>query len=150
MKAKRPVALLMLSEILFLLAAFAVLMMLPLTKGAPLWQRIGAVGVACCALAAVYGGALLCHRARKQSVFTAETVKILGQASGALAAMGVLLIPLGLPLMNWLLAGLPEVHIALRAALPAFTALGLSLMVRTVQLLMRRAVSMQDENDLTV
>ena len=50
----------------------------------------------------------------------------------------------------YLLTGLPTISPVVQRLLMPFTLLTLAAMVRTVQVLMRRALNMQEENDLTV
>lgn len=97
--------------------------------------------------AAAFG---ICGRIRHSSAFSAKNEKALGRISLALCAAGCVTLLLGDDVMPWLLTGLPALHpIAERLLLP-FILLTLALMLRAVQVLMRRALTMQEESDLTV
>ena len=92
----------------------------------------------------------ICTAVKRHSAFSEITERALGRIVRALLVTSVLLIPLGWPLMGWLTLGLPELFWLVAALLPAFAGFTLTAMVRVVQLLLRRAVSMQTEADLTV
>ncbi len=111
------------------------------------------------ALCAGTGGCLLwlltefvgmCSRVRKMTAFTEANVRALGRMALALLLCGGFLLPLGKPLMDWLLLGLRGIRSPLWWLLPTFAAWTAALMVRAIQALMRRAVEMQTEADLTV
>ena len=93
---------------------------------------------------------MLCDRVRRNSSFTAKNAKALGRIVRALVVAGVLLLYFGQFVMDYLLCGLPEVVPVIRVGLPSFAVLTLALMIRAVQVLMRRALTMQEESDLTV
>ncbi len=93
---------------------------------------------------------LLCTRMKKASAFSAANGKALGRIAIALVLSGGVTLLLGDPLVLTLLATLPAVHPVVGRGLLPFTLLTLAAMVRAVQLLMRRALTMQEESDLTV
>lgn len=113
-------------------------------------QAVGALGVGCCLLLIEAEALLVCGRMKKASAFSAVNVKSLGRIVCALVVSGVLMLYLGQFVMAWLLTGLPEVSAVIRLFLPSFTLLTLALMLRTVQVLMRRAVELQEETALTI
>ncbi len=93
---------------------------------------------------------LMCSRVRKETAFTTANVKALGRIALAFFIGGVLLLPLGKPLMDWLLLGMRGVRSPIWWLLPPFVAWSAALLVRAIQVLMHRAVEMQTESDLTV
>lgn len=92
----------------------------------------------------------ICGRMKTASAFSAKNELALGRIAMALLIAGVLLLHFGQYVMDYLLFGLPEVGPVLRVGLPSFTVLTIALMLRAVQVLMRRALDMQEESDLTV
>lgn len=92
----------------------------------------------------------ICTTVKRHSAFSEMTVTALGRIVRALLVTSFLLIPLGWPVMDWLTYGLQEILWPVAALLPAFAAFTLTAMVRVVQLLLRRAVAMQEEAELTV
>lgn len=92
----------------------------------------------------------LCGRMKRASAFSPLNVAGLGRIAAALLVPGVISLLFGNAIVPFLLTGLPSVHPVVQALLLPFTLLTLSLMVRTVQVLMRRAVDMQEESDLTI
>lgn len=92
----------------------------------------------------------ICGWVRLATAFSEIVVRGLGRVLKGLLAAVVLLLPLGWTVMNFLMQGMAEMAWPVMALLPAFTALTLAAMVRAVQLLLRRAVDMQEEQDLTV
>ena len=92
----------------------------------------------------------VCGVVKRFSAFSPVTERSLGRIVRALGVMAAVLVPLGLPVMEWLTTGLPALFVPLAALLPAFAAVTLMAMVRVVQLLLRRAIELQDEADLTV
>ena len=93
---------------------------------------------------------LMCGRVKKETAFTAVNVRALGRIALAFCLGGVVLLPLGKPLMDWLLLGMRGFRSPIWWLLPAFAAWTAALLVRAIQVLMKRAVEMQTENDLTV
>lgn len=93
---------------------------------------------------------LMCGRVKKETAFTAANVRALGRIALAFCLGGVVLLPLGKPLMDWLLLGMRGFRSPVWWVLPAFVAWTAALMVRAIQVLLRRAVEMQTESDLTV
>ena len=93
---------------------------------------------------------LMCGRVRKETAFTAANVKSLGHIALAFFLGGVLLVVAGNPLMSWLLTGMRGVSSPVWGLLPSFAAWTAALLVRAIQVLMKRAVEMQTESDLTV
>lgn len=92
----------------------------------------------------------LCGRMKKASAFSPLNVAGLGRIALALLIAGVISLLFGDAIVPYLLTGLPAVHPTVQAFLLPFTLLTLALMARAVQVLMRRAVDMQEETDLTV
>ena len=92
----------------------------------------------------------ICTTVKRHSAFSEITEQALGRIVKALLVTSFLLIPLGWPLMGWLTLGLPEIFWLVAALLPAFAGFTVTAMVRVVQLLLRRAISMQTEAELTV
>ena len=90
-----------------------------------------------------------CGRLRTSSAFSDVNVRALGRVARVLTIAGAVSL-LGNSIVPWLLTGLPEIAPVIRYLLLPFTLLTLALMVRAVQVLMRRAVVMQEETDLTV
>lgn len=92
----------------------------------------------------------ICGRVRSSSAFSPPNVTSLGRIAAALLIAGVIALFFGDSIVPYLLTGLPPIHPTIQAFLLPFTLLTLALMVRAVQVLMRRAVDMQEETDLTV
>lgn len=92
----------------------------------------------------------ICGRTKKTSAFSKLNVSGLGRIVRALVMAGMLTLVLGDSIIPALLTGLPKVAPVVERLLLPFTLLTLALMVRAVQVLMRRAVEMQEETDLTV
>lgn len=90
-----------------------------------------------------------CGRLRKSSAFSEVNVRALGRVARMLCVAGAVSL-LGNSIVPYLLTDLPEIAPFIRYLLLPFTLLTLALMVRAVQVLMRRAVDMQEETDLTV
>lgn len=116
----------------------------------PLLVLVLSAGVGGCLLWLLTEFILVCGRVRKETAFTQKNVRALGRISLAFAVIGVLLLPLGKPLMDSLLLGLRGVRSPVWWLLPSFAAWAAALMIRAIQVLMRRAVDMQDEQDLTI
>lgn len=113
-------------------------------------QFVAALVIGVCVLLVLVHIFRICTAVKRHSAFSQITERALGRIVRALLVTSVLLIPLGWPLMGWLTLGLPELFWPVAALLPAFAAFTLTAMVRAVQLLLRRAVSMQEEAELTV
>lgn len=92
----------------------------------------------------------ICGWVRLTTAFSAIVVQGLGRIWKGLLISAALLLPLGYTLMELLTLGMAPLWWPVMALLPAFTVLTLAAMVRAVQLLLRRAVDMQEEQDLTV
>lgn len=92
----------------------------------------------------------ICGRVKTSSAFSETNVTSLGRIVKALTIAGSLTLLLGNSIIPYLLTGLPTISPAVEYLLLPFTLLTLALMARAVQVLMRRAVDMQDETDLTI
>ena len=92
----------------------------------------------------------VCGRVRKASAFCQKNEKGLGHIALALCIAGMISLLFGDSVMPFLLSGLPGVSPVVERLLLPFMLLTLAGMLRAVQLLMRRALTMQTENDLTV
>lgn len=119
-------------------------------NGGWLLRLLPEAGVGGCLLWLLAEFVLMCGRVKKGTAFTAKNVHGLGRMALAFAIGGALLIPLGKPLMDWLTLGMRDFHSPLLWPLPTFAAWAAALMVRAIQVLMRRAVELQTEQDLTV
>ena len=92
----------------------------------------------------------ICGRVKKASAFSAKNEKALGRITTALCIAGCLALLFGDAIFPWLLTGLPAISPIVERLLLPFILLTLALMIRAVQVLMRRALDMQEESDLTV
>lgn len=92
----------------------------------------------------------ICRRVKKASAFSTKNEKALGRITTALCIAGCLALLFGDAIFPWLLTGLPAISPIVERLLLPFILLTLALMIRTVQVLMRRALDMQEESDLTV
>ena len=92
----------------------------------------------------------VCGRVKKSSAFSEKNEKALGRIAAALGIAGGVSLLFGDAIIPWLLTGLPAISPIVERLLLPFMLLTLAAMVRTVQVLMRRAQRMQTENDLTV
>ncbi len=92
----------------------------------------------------------ICGRVKRASAFSRSNEKALGRVALALLLAGASCLPAGDPIMPQLLSGLAPVHPAAERALLPFMLVTVAAMIRAVQLLMRRALTLQEENDLTV
>lgn len=92
----------------------------------------------------------VCGRVKKASAFSEKNVDALGRIVKALAIAGVLTLLFGDSLVPFLLQGLPAISPVVERLLLPFMLLVIALMIRAVQVLMRRALTMQEETDLTV
>lgn len=111
---------------------------------------LGGVGTVACLTWMLMEFVLMCGRVRRSTAFTAVNVRALGRIALALFIAGGLLLPVGAPLMDWLLLGLRGAGMTLAQLLPTLLAWTAALMARAVQVLMRRAVEMQCEQELTI
>lgn len=107
-----------------------------------------ALGV--CLICAEMEGLGVISRMKKASAISEKNEASLGRASIALGFGCVITLLFGDSIIPYLLMGLPAVHPLVERLLLPFILLGLGLMLRAVQVLMHRALSMQEENDLTV
>lgn len=108
------------------------------------------IALCCCLAYAEFEAFRLCGRMRRASAFSAANVSGLGRIMAALSLAGGVSLICGDPLIPFLLAGLADISPIVTRLLLPFTLLTLALMLRAVQVLMRRAVDMQEESDLTV
>lgn len=92
----------------------------------------------------------LCGRMKQSSAFSPLNVAGLGRITIALGIAGLVSLLFGDAIVPFLLTGLPPIHPTVQAFLLPFTLLTLALMARAVQVLMRRAVDMQEETELTI
>lgn len=113
-------------------------------------QLLGCVGTGVCLVWLLLEFVLMCARVRTGTAFTIANVKALGRMALAFAIGGVLLLAAGWPLMDLLLLGMRGVSSPVWGLLPSFVACAAALMVRAIQVLMKRAEAMQTESDLTV
>jgi len=118
-------------------------------------QYLCALGAGACLMWLLAEFVSMCGRVRKETAFTAENVKALGRIALAFLIGGGLLLAAGELLMTMLLIGMRGFFYEgsvpfLWYLLPAFAAWTAALLVRAIQVLMKRAVDMQTESDLTV
>ena len=107
-----------------------------------------AMGICCfCAEMEAIG---IFGRMKKASAFSERNSSALGRIAVALAIAGMVALLFGNSLVPFLLQGLPAVSPVVERLLLPFMLLVIALMVRAVQVLMRRALTMQTETDLTV
>lgn len=92
----------------------------------------------------------VCGRVKKASAFSAANEKALGHIAKALCIAGAIALIFGSSLFPVLLSGLPAISPIVEHLLLPFILLTLALMIRAVQVLMRRALDMQEESDLTI
>ncbi len=92
----------------------------------------------------------LCERMKHASAFSDRNVRALGRIAAVLMIGGLTALLFGNYATAMALGGLPTVHPAVEHLLLPFILLTVAAMVRAVQLLMRHALTMQEENDLTV
>lgn len=153
-RQNRPNGLLTLAQVMGAAAIAVMAIAIMLTLGAAMTENrlqslclAGAMGCALWLLAEFIG---LCGRVKRATAFTPANVHALGRISLAFALAGALLIPAGGMAMAALTADIPGAYHPLMAAFPTFAALTAALLVRAVQLLLRRAADMQTEQDLTI
>ena len=165
MKApKRPVGLMTLAQIICVLAVLLTLYFLPLAS-IPNYVVMHhlqlANGAAFLSLLRDFalGGLLIwveieafcvCGRVRKASAFSAKNEKALGRIAAALCIAGGISLLFGDSIIPWLLTNLPAISPIVERLLLPFILLTLALMLRAGQMLMHRALTMQEESDLTV
>ena len=170
---KRPVLLLTLAQLILLLAVVLTAliaflpagMMVHYMQNADVLQHDSSLAVDTsnavyyCLRDAVAGACLvcagmeaisICGRVKKASAFTEKNVSALGRITIELAIAGVVTLLFGNSLIPFLLTDLPAISPVVEHLLLPFMLLVIALMVRSVQVLMRRALSMQEESDLTV
>lgn len=104
----------------------------------------------CCLVCAALEAVGVCQRLKKASAFCKKNEKALGSIAKALSLAGAITLLFGDSVVPFLLTGLPAIAPIVERFLLPFMLLTLAAMVRTVQMLMRRALSMQNENELTV
>ncbi|MBQ2952333.1 MAG: DUF2975 domain-containing protein [Clostridia bacterium] len=107
-------------------------------------------GVGACLMWLLLEFVLMCGRVKKETAFTAANVRALGRIVLAFVIGGVFMLLLGKPMMDWLLLGMRGFRSPVWWLLPAFVAWTAALLVRAIQVLLKRAVDMQNESDLTV
>ena len=167
---KRPAALLTTAQIICVLAIALTLvptllptfMLVSLMQKAQQYHSNQAVewfSIVLCARDLLLGSCLFCAemeavallgRMKKASAFSEKNEKTLGRIASCLTLAGLVALLFGNSIVPYLLLGLPTVTPMVEHLLLPFMLLGVALMIRAVQLLMRRALSMQDENALTV
>lgn len=147
----RPVTLMFVAQLLCAAAIPLTLLLIFLSiRVSNVPQCLCGIVLGICLAFAEYEAFRLCGRMRHASAFSVRNVAGLGHIMAALGVGGCVSLICGDPLMPFLLAGLPEISPIVTRLLLPFTLLTLSLMLRAVQVLMRRAVDMQEESDLTV
>ena len=104
----------------------------------------------CCLVCVGMEAIGICGRVKKASAFCETNEKSLGRIALAMVLAGTIALLFGDSVVPFLLTGLPAIVPAVERFLLPFMLLTLAAMVRVVQLLMRRALTMQTENDLTV
>ena len=104
----------------------------------------------CCLVCAALEAVGVCQRLKKASAFCKKNEKALGSIAKALSLAGAITLLFGDSVVPFLLTGLPAIAPIVERFLLPFMLLTLAAMVRAVQMLMRRALSMQNENELTV
>lgn len=119
-------------------------------------QYLCSIGVAVCLMWLLTEFVGMCGRVRKETAFTAANVRALGRIALAFLIGGGLLLVAGELLMALLLIGMRGFFFDTGSVsplwyfLPTFAAWTAALMVRAIQVLLKRAVDMQTESDLTV
>lgn len=170
--SKRPVMLLTLAQLCCIVAA-AVVLFFFFTPAVVLFTYIDqadmlsqdntllvtlASGLLClrdaltggCLVCAALEAIGVCGRIKKASAFCEKNERSLRRIALALAIAGGITLLFGDSVVPFLLTGLPAISPIVERLLLPFALLTLSGMLRTVQLLMRHALDMQTENDLTV
>ena len=121
-----------------------------MAAGEPVVVLVVVSGLGVCVMWLLTEFVLMCGRVRKETAFTVQNVRALGHISLAFVIGGCFLLLLGKPLMDWLLLGMRGFRSPIWWLLPAFVAWAAALLVRAIAVLMKRAVEMQTESDLTV
>ena len=103
-----------------------------------------------CLICAALEAVGVCSRVKKASAFCGKNEKSLGRIALTLALAGLITLLFGDNVVPFLLTDLPAISPVVERLLLPFALLTLSGMLRTVQLLMRHALDMQTENELTV
>ena len=169
---KRPKALLTLAQLCCIVAALVVLfffftpayVLFTYIEQADMFQHDNTLSVviysgALCLRDALAGVCLICaaleaigicERVKKASAFCEKNEKALGNIAKAMGLAGAITLLFGDSVVSFLLSGLPAIAPVVERLLLPFMLLTLAAMVRTVQVLMHGALSMQTENDLTV
>lgn len=167
---KRPRALLTTAQIICVLTVLLTLiptllptfMLVSLLQKAQQYhssQSVELYSIAMCAHDLLLGGCLFCAeieaigllgRMKKTSAFSTKNEAALGRIVTTITLAGIVALLFGNSIVSYLLLGLPTVTPVVEHLLLPFLLLGVALMIRAVQLLMRRALTMQDENALTV
>ncbi len=107
-------------------------------------------GVAVCGLTVMAEMFRLLGRVKRETAFTAKNVTSLRRVSLAFFAAALLFLPVGESLMDLVLWGTFAAVSRWWGLLPTFLCGMAGLLVRAIVLLLRRAVDMQDDSDLTV
>lgn len=169
---KRPVALMTLAQVILLLAAVltALIAFTPAamyviylrnasllaydaslgveSSGVMYCLRDGAAGL--CLICAAMEAMGVCGRTKKSSAFSEKNMKALGRIALEIGLAGLVTLVFGDSIVAFLMTGLPAIPpVVMRLLLP-FVLLTASLMIRAVQVLMRRVLSLQDDAALTV
>ena len=167
---KRPAALLTAAQCICILAIALTLiptllptfMLVSLVQKAQQYhstQALEMYSIALCARDLLLGGCLFCAeieaigllgRMKKASAFSEKNEAALGRIVTTVTLAGIIALLFGNSIVPYLLLELPTVTPVMEHLLLPFLLLGVALMIRAVQLLMRRALTMQDENALTV
>ena len=119
-----------------------------LSPSALLCLRDAMAGV--CLVCAAMEAVGVCGRVKKASAFCEKNEKSLGRIAKAMGLAGVITLLFGDSVVSFLLTDLPAIEPVVERFLLPFMLLTLAAMVRAVQMLMRRALRMQTENDPTV
>lgn len=169
---KRPVILMTLAQAICVLAVPVILfftlvpavMLVSYIQQADMLQQDNTMSVILlsaplCLRDIVFGGCLvcvameaigICGRVKKSSAFSEKNAGALGRIVWALVIAGVLTLLFGDAIVPYLLTDLPAISPVVERLLMPFILLGIALMIRAVQVLMQRAMAMQEESDLTV
>lgn len=110
--------------------------------------RDAAIGL--CLMLAEIDAFRICARVKRASAFSELNVNGLGRMTRLLVIAGGIALVLGSGFFPLLMAGLPPISPVIEHLLLPFMLWTLALMVRAVQVLMRRALTMEEENELTV
>ena len=113
-------------------------------------QLLCCMGVGGCVLWLLTEFVAMCGRVKRKTAFTEKNVRALGRIVMAFAIAGVLLLPCGGLLIGFLRLGLPGADRLILPLLPTGAAWAAALLVRAIQVLMRRAEELQSVQDLTI